>query len=68
MERFDGVNKCEEEFPKVDEFIEAVLDVCKKYGYSIAHEDVHGAFEIHIGYDEDYAGWLRKAIFYPPKK
>lgn len=44
----------------VDAFIDDVIDVCKKHGMSIAHEDNHGAFII-----EDYSDinieWLENA-------
>ena len=41
-------------------FIEDVLTVCKKHGFSIGHEDGHGGFEIHQ-YREHYSEWLRDA-------
>ena len=41
-------------------FIEDILTLCKKHGFSIGHEDEFGAFEIH-NYDEHYSDWLRHA-------
>ena len=34
------------EAPDVDAFIRDVVDVCKRHGMSIGHEDGHGAFKI----------------------
>jgi hypothetical protein len=34
------------EFPLVDAFLMEVIEVCKKYGMSISHEDSQGAFVI----------------------
>lgn len=48
------------ENPLVDAFIEDVLAVCAKHGYSISHEDGHGAFEIEK-FSEDFSEWLRNA-------
>ena len=31
---------------KIAAFKQEVLDVCKKWGFSISHEDAHGAFLI----------------------
>lgn len=36
----------EVERPDVDAFIEDVIAVCERHGFSISHEDGHGAFEI----------------------
>ena len=44
--------------PRVQEFLAAVALVCKQYGYSIAHEDSGGAFEIVDDEDND---WLLSA-------
>lgn len=46
--------------PSVDSFLEEVLEVCRKHGMSISHEDSQGAFEI-VDYSEDAAGWLLEA-------
>lgn len=48
------------ESAKIDAFIEEVLDVCKKHGFSIGHEDGHGAFEIEK-FNESSSSWLRNA-------
>lgn len=60
MEHWD-VRKCKMvKDEKVDEFIEEVIEVCKKHKLSISHEDQHGAFEITT-YDEHNSSWLRAA-------
>jgi len=50
----------EMETPEVDAFIEEVLAVCKKHGFSIGHEDGHGSFLIE-DYSEGDSDWLRNA-------
>ena len=44
----------------VDAFIDDVIDVCKKHGMSIAHEDDHGAFIIEY-YSDINIEWLENA-------
>jgi hypothetical protein len=44
----------------IDAFLDEVLAVCKKHGYSISHEDRHGAFEIET-YNFDLHRWLKVA-------
>ncbi len=34
--------------PQVKAFIEEIKEVCKKYGFSIGHEDTQGAFKINF--------------------
>lgn len=49
---------------KVDTFIEEILEVCKKHGLHISHEDTHGAFVI-TNDDESgdyYQRWLRASM------
>lgn len=65
MKRFNTDTSCEEEIPKVDEFIEAVLSLCKKFDLSIGHEDSYGAFEVFGRYNEDTASRLRSANYAP---
>jgi hypothetical protein len=45
---------------KIKSFFNEIEDVCKKYGYSIGHEDGHGAFEIDK-YCETNIKWLKDA-------
>lgn len=49
------------EAPEVDAFIEELVAVCRRHGYSIAHEDGHGAFVVEP-YSESNAEWLREAL------
>ncbi len=56
---FREVVKLAENSP-VGVFIEEILSVCAKHGFSIGHEDGHGGFEIHP-HDESLAEWLREA-------
>jgi len=46
--------------PEVDVFIEDVLSVCRKHGFSISHEDGNGAFVIEK-FNEADSDWLRAA-------
>lgn len=46
---------------KEKEFIEAVIALYKQYGFSIGHEDSHGAFVIER-FCEQNVTWLRDAI------
>lgn len=48
------------ENPAIDAFIAEVMEVSKRHGFSIAHEDYQGAFEIHDYYEGD-ADWLLNA-------
>ena len=43
--------------PKVDAFLCEIVDVCKRFKMSIAHEDTQGAFLIH-GLRENNLEWL----------
>lgn len=50
--------------PKQVQFIEAIIKVCFEHGFTIGHEDYHGAFKIHpiINEKNQYNfQWLRKA-------
>ena len=44
-----------------NEFVEEIIEVCKKHGYSISHEDSHGLFLIEE-YSESYSRWLRESL------
>jgi sugar phosphate isomerase/epimerase len=44
----------------VKKFIEELVKVCEDYGFSIGHEDTHGAFKIN-NYTADDIEWLRSA-------
>jgi hypothetical protein len=34
------------ESPKVEAFLAEVVEVCKRHGLALSHEDGHGAFEV----------------------
>lgn len=44
----------------VANFFEEIEAVCKKHGYSISHEDRHGAFIVEK-FSSDNIGWLKDA-------
>lgn len=60
MKRWDDNKDDYVEDPKVDAFIEAVLELSRKHGYSIGHQDHHGAFIIEP-FDDNNAKWLCNA-------
>jgi len=45
---------------RIDAFIADVIDVCKRHGFSISHEDAHGAFEI-TPFNQREVDWFTKA-------
>lgn len=53
-----------EQNPKVKQFLEEVLAVCRAHGMSLSHEDGHGAFLIEP-FSEFNAGWLMDAFVAP---
>jgi hypothetical protein len=48
------------ESPAIDAFLADVIEVCKRHGLSIGHEDQHGGFVVSE-YDEGCSEWLRNA-------
>lgn len=60
MERWNNKKRGNFENKKIDAFIEEVISVSKKHGFSISHEDGHGPFEIEK-FSESNASWLRHA-------
>jgi len=48
--------------PRVQGFLNEVVDLCARYGLSIAHEDHHGAFIIE-DYDQTNIDWLLEARY-----
>ena len=55
---WDRTKACMVEMPKeMEDFLNEIEMVSKKYGLSISHEDYHGAFLIE-DYDEDNIKWL----------
>lgn len=53
-------NEYVETSKKLKCFFKDIENVCKKHGYSISHEDGHGAFEIEK-YSDDNIDWLKNA-------
>jgi sugar phosphate isomerase/epimerase len=49
MQRWHKEKSVRLEDPAVDAFLEEVIEVCKKHGMCIGHEDGHGAFLVERG-------------------
>lgn len=60
MKRWNVKSKKEIENISIDNFLKEILGVCKKYDFSISHEDIHGAFVI-VKYHRGYEKWLLSA-------
>lgn len=43
--------------PKMQAFLNDIVEVYKKHGLSLSHEDYHGAFCVEC-FDEDNVKWL----------
>jgi hypothetical protein len=64
MKRWNSEARCLEKIPAADAFIDEVIAVCRKHGFSLGHEDGHGAFLIQdIEGSEHNFAWLREAHF-----
>lgn len=48
------------ENPKIDAFLEEIMEVCKRHGLAISHEDAHGGFEI-VPLEQGDLPWLMQA-------
>ena len=46
---------------EVDAFLKEIVEVCKEHGFSLSHEDTHGAFIVER-YDKDNIQWLMEAM------
>ncbi len=60
MKRWNDFLNKDLEYPKIDAFLADITVVCQKHGFSISHEDSHGAFLIE-SYSGDYDQWLGDA-------
>lgn len=60
MERWNNKHADYRENPAVDRFLEEVVEVCRKHGMSIGHEDGHGAFQVEP-LEESSLSWLMSA-------
>lgn len=45
----------------VESFLREVTALCKKHGFSIAHEDQHGGFEVWKLSSDEELGWFAEA-------
>ncbi|HMQ52174.1 MAG TPA: hypothetical protein PKE64_20510 [Anaerolineae bacterium] len=61
MERWNIETGQAVENEAIDKFLQEVVSICSKYGFSISHEDTHGAFVIEA-YDQAKAEWLMNAL------
>lgn len=55
-----GLNGRETETPRVDAFLREILEVEKRHGLSLSHEDSQGAFEVVTRKGENE--WLANAV------
>ena len=46
---------------QVDAFLREIVEVCKEHGFSLSHEDTHGAFVVEK-YEEGNIQWLVDAM------
>lgn len=60
MKRWNTEKKCSVENAKIDAFLIEVVDVCRRHGFSIGHEDGHGSFLVER-FDDSYSDWLMDA-------
>lgn len=60
MIRYFPDTREEKEDQQIDNFLNDIVQVCRKYGLSISHEDEHGSF-IVTDYDKTYSEWLLAA-------
>ena len=61
MKRWDYTVSEDVEAPDIDIFLRELIQVCRNHNMSITHEDVHGAFIIYRGFDENSADALLAA-------
>ena len=60
MERWNSSAATFQEDTRIDGFIEDIINTCRKWGLSISHEDVQGAFIVEA-FNEASNDWLREA-------
>jgi hypothetical protein len=60
MKRWNTKQKKHAESPAVDAFLAEVIEVCRKHGLSISHEDTGGSFEVRQFNQRD-SDWLLSA-------
>lgn len=48
--------------PKCVAFLTELRDLCQRHEVTLCHEDAHGGFEVHHGFDpKSCDGWLMQA-------
>ncbi len=61
MKTWDCIENKEVDTPtEMEVFLNDIVDVYKKHGLSLSHEDYHGAFRVTT-YDEENVEWLKAA-------
>lgn len=60
MKRWNKALSADRENEKIDAFLKDVIDICKKHGLAISHEDKQGSFEVVKLPDGDLE-WLVQA-------
>ena len=60
MKRWKTTEDRDVENEKIDAFLAEVIEVSKKHGLSIGHEDSHGGFLVHK-FSQGNADWLMAA-------
>ena len=58
--RWNSDERKDHETPLVDAFLKEVIELSKKHGYSISHQDTEGSF-IVTSYNKKYSAWLDAA-------
>lgn len=61
MKRWNVKAKKDVENEKIDAFLAEIIEVSKKHGLSLSHEDQHGSFEV-VQYNNAYSKWLLDAL------
>ena len=61
MKRWDNQAHGRVEDPRVDAFLAEIVEVCRKHGMSLGHEDGHGSFVVHDQLDETIMTWISQA-------
>ena len=61
MKRYRSGKSGSIENKEVDAFLREIVEVCKEHGFSLSHEDTHGAFVVEK-YEEGNIQWLMDAM------
>lgn len=57
------VLKSDDNISQKEAFLDEIVDLYKRYGYSLAYEDTQGAFRIQ-NYSEENIEWLKECLKY----